>query len=56
MTLLNSLRSAGIGAEDDSLPAALLRSGIDGGRRGETLSLDEFAALSRALQAGKTLA
>jgi len=55
-TLINSLRSAGIGTEDDSLPAALSRSGIDGGRRGETLSLDEFAALSRELQAGKTLA
>ena len=55
-TLLNSLRSAGIGAEDDYLPAALSRSGIDGGRRGETLSLDEFAALSRELQSGKTLA
>ena len=55
-TLLNSLRSAGFGGEDDSLPAALSRSGIDGGRRGETLDLDEFAALSRELLAGKTLA
>jgi 16S rRNA (adenine1518-N6/adenine1519-N6)-dimethyltransferase len=55
-TLLNTLRSAGFGAEDDSLQQALSRSGIDGGRRGETLSLDEFAALSRELLAGKTLA
>jgi len=55
-TLLNSLRSAGIGAEDDSLPVAFSKTGIDGGRRGETLSLEEFAALSRELQAGKTLA
>lgn len=55
-TLLNSLRSAGFGDEDGSLPEALSRSGIDGGRRGETLSLDEFAALSRELLAGKTLA
>ena len=55
-TLLNSLRSAGIGTDDDSLPVAFSRTGIDGGRRGETLSLDEFAALSRELQAGKTLA
>ena len=55
-TLLNSLRSAGIGAEDDSLPAALTRAGIDGARRGETLSLDEFAFLSRELQVGKNLA
>ena len=55
-TLLNALRSAGIGAEDDSLSGALSRSGIDGARRGETLSLDDFAALSRELQTGKTLA
>jgi 16S rRNA (adenine1518-N6/adenine1519-N6)-dimethyltransferase len=55
-TLLNSLRSAGFGADDASLGDALSRSGVDGGRRGETLSLDEFAALSRELQAGKTLA
>jgi 16S rRNA (adenine1518-N6/adenine1519-N6)-dimethyltransferase len=55
-TLLNSLRSAGIGDEDDSLPVAFSRCGIDGGRRGETLSLDEFAALSRELQDGKNLA
>jgi len=55
-TLLNSLRSAGFDADDGSLADALLRSGIDGSRRGETLSLDEFAALSRELLAGKTLA
>ena len=55
-TLLNSLRSAGFGEDNESLPEALSRSGIDGGRRGETLSLDEFAALSRELLAGKTLA
>jgi 16S rRNA (adenine1518-N6/adenine1519-N6)-dimethyltransferase len=55
-TLLNTLRSAGIGSEDGSLQAALSRCGIDGGRRGETLSLEEFAALSRELLAGKTLA
>ena len=53
-TLLNSLRSAGFDAEDATLSEALARSGIDGGRRGETLSLDEFAALSRELLAGKT--
>jgi 16S rRNA (adenine1518-N6/adenine1519-N6)-dimethyltransferase len=55
-TLLNSLRSAGFGEEGDALSQALSRSGIDGGRRGETLTLDEFAALSRELLAGKTLA
>lgn len=55
-TLLNTLRSAGIGSEDGLLQAALSRCGIDGGRRGETLTLEEFAALSRELLAGKTLA
>jgi len=55
-TLLNSLRSAGFDADDGSLTEALSRSGIDGGRRGETLALDEFAILSRELLAGKTLA
>ncbi|HBA86528.1 MAG TPA: 16S rRNA (adenine(1518)-N(6)/adenine(1519)-N(6))-dimethyltransferase [Geobacter sp.] len=55
-TLLNTLRSAGFDDGDGSLCAALARSGIDGGRRGETLSLEEFAKLSRELSAGKTLA
>jgi 16S rRNA (adenine1518-N6/adenine1519-N6)-dimethyltransferase len=56
-TLLNSLRSAGLDAGDyGSLTAALAESGIDGGRRGETLSLEEFATLTGALLAGKTLA
>lgn len=55
-TLLNSLRSAGFDDSDGALAEAFSRSGIDGGRRGETLSLEEFAALSRELLAGKTLA
>jgi 16S rRNA (adenine1518-N6/adenine1519-N6)-dimethyltransferase len=55
-TLLNSLRSSGFDDADGSLSAALSRSGIDGGRRGETLSLEEFASLTRELLAGKTLA
>jgi 16S rRNA (adenine1518-N6/adenine1519-N6)-dimethyltransferase len=55
-TLFNSLRSAGFAEEEGVLQDALARSGIDGGRRGETLSLDEFAALSREMLAGKTLA
>jgi len=55
-TLMNTLRAAGFGAEEGVLQGALSRSGIDGGRRGETLSLEEFAALSRELLAGKTLA
>ncbi|WP_414652438.1 16S rRNA (adenine(1518)-N(6)/adenine(1519)-N(6))-dimethyltransferase RsmA [Geomonas sp.] len=52
-TLLNSLRSAGLDEGDGFLQEALTRSGIDGGRRGETLSLEEFAALSRELQVEK---
>jgi 16S rRNA (adenine1518-N6/adenine1519-N6)-dimethyltransferase len=55
-TLLNSLRSAGLDGECDSLLDVLTRCGIDGGRRGETLTLDEFALLSRELLAGKNLA
>jgi 16S rRNA (adenine1518-N6/adenine1519-N6)-dimethyltransferase len=48
-TLLNALRAAGFGDEGERLPEALAECGIDGVRRGETLSLDEFAALSRVL-------
>ncbi|MBJ6800227.1 16S rRNA (adenine(1518)-N(6)/adenine(1519)-N(6))-dimethyltransferase RsmA [Geomonas sp. Red259] len=55
-TLLNSLRSSGFDDGDGSLSAALSRCGIDGLRRGETLALEEFAALSRDLCSGKTLA
>jgi len=55
-TLLNSLRSAGFDDSDGSLSAALSRCNIDGLRRGETLSLEEFAALSRDLYPGKSLA
>jgi 16S rRNA (adenine1518-N6/adenine1519-N6)-dimethyltransferase len=36
----------------DAVDAALAATGIDGGRRGETLGIDEFAALGRALPAG----
>jgi 16S rRNA (adenine1518-N6/adenine1519-N6)-dimethyltransferase len=55
-TLSNALRSAAVAESDEELKGALSRSGIDGGRRGETLSLDEFALLSRELLAGKSLA
>jgi 16S rRNA (adenine1518-N6/adenine1519-N6)-dimethyltransferase len=50
-TLWNCLRGAALAEGDDILAAALERCGIDPGRRGETLSLDEFAALSRILHA-----
>jgi len=45
-TLLNCLKAAGF-CQDESL---LVKAGIDPLRRGETLSLDEFARLSRTLQ------
>lgn len=47
-TLANALRGAGF--DKEAVAAALAQAGIDGGRRGETLSLEEFAALSRALE------
>ena len=53
-TLWNCLRASGIAAGDEALLSALQEAGIDGARRGETLSLDEFATLARALAAGAT--
>jgi len=45
-TLINCLKAAEFTTVDD-LRAILAECGIDGQRRGETLSLEEFAALSR---------
>ena len=45
-TLSNCLKAAAV-AEPGTLEASLEACGIDGKRRGETLSLDEFARLSR---------
>ncbi|MBZ0231533.1 MAG: 16S rRNA (adenine(1518)-N(6)/adenine(1519)-N(6))-dimethyltransferase RsmA [Deltaproteobacteria bacterium] len=45
-TLRNALRAI---YADAAVAAALAATGIDGGRRGETLSLVEFAALARAI-------
>jgi 16S rRNA (adenine1518-N6/adenine1519-N6)-dimethyltransferase len=50
-TLWNCLKSLKLGAEDRELARSLLACGIDGVRRGETLSLEEFALLSKALPA-----
>ena len=50
-TLWNCLRSAGLGVGEEGLAEVLSRCGIDPGRRGETLDLAEFAALTRALAA-----
>lgn len=54
-TLWNCLKSAGFAVDDDDLKSALAESAIDGLRRGETLSLDEFATLARRFaQTGST--
>ncbi|MNX83502.1 Ribosomal RNA small subunit methyltransferase A [compost metagenome] len=46
-TLSNALKGAGF--DKEALEAAFTTTGIDPTRRGETLSLEEFAALARAL-------
>ncbi|MNY72429.1 Ribosomal RNA small subunit methyltransferase A [compost metagenome] len=46
-TLSNALKGAGF--EQAALDAAFAATGIDPTRRGETLSLEELAALARAL-------
>jgi 16S rRNA (adenine1518-N6/adenine1519-N6)-dimethyltransferase len=46
-TLLNALSSSeDLGWDREQAESALQRAGIDSGRRGETLTLDEFAAIS----------
>ena len=45
-TLANALQGGGFAK--DAVQSILGDTGIDGGRRGETLSMDEFAALSRS--------
>ncbi|SNB45887.1 16S rRNA (adenine(1518)-N(6)/adenine(1519)-N(6))-dimethyltransferase RsmA [Geobacter sp. DSM 9736] len=47
-TLWNCLKGSGL-SSDPVLQNGLVNCGIDGGRRGETLSLEEFAALSREI-------
>ena len=46
-TLRNALRAQ---FEDPAIDAALATTGIDGGRRGETLDIAEFAALANVLE------
>lgn len=48
-TLWNCLKGANLGLSGEQLSEALAHCAIEPGRRGETLSLDEFAALSRAM-------
>lgn len=53
-TLRNSLtRSGALGASKDAVLEALAGTGIDPGRRPETLCIDEFAVLARALYAAR---
>ena len=47
-TVLNALAGADIGLDRKSAESLLLRAGIDPSRRGETLSLEEFARLANA--------
>ena len=53
-TLWNCLRGAGLAPSDEVLIEVLRSCAIDGARRGETLSLEEFAALARVLSAEGT--
>jgi len=48
-TLLNSLKSSLLPVTGDQISAALSALGIDGVRRAETLSVQEFADLSNFL-------
>lgn len=48
-TILNNLRLAGLpGCSEEEIEALLKQTGIEGGRRGETLSPEEFGRLSNA--------
>jgi len=47
-TLANALRGGGLGSAQ-LIASALDRAAVDGGRRAETLSLEEFARLARLL-------
>ena len=48
-TLLNALSSGIMKVSKDDLKVAFEKSGIDGGRRGETLTIDEFALLANTI-------
>jgi 16S rRNA (adenine1518-N6/adenine1519-N6)-dimethyltransferase len=49
-TLWNCLKSAEVFPDDRDLQDAFEKAGIDGGRRGETLSLEEFARLTLSIK------
>lgn len=48
-TLLNALANARIGQSKDELLSVFKATGLDPGRRGETLSMEEFGSLTNAL-------
>ncbi|MBP7073433.1 MAG: 16S rRNA (adenine(1518)-N(6)/adenine(1519)-N(6))-dimethyltransferase, partial [Clostridia bacterium] len=48
-TLLNALSAGNLGKTKDELKDILSRNGIDEKRRGETLSLEEFARIANDL-------
>jgi 16S rRNA (adenine1518-N6/adenine1519-N6)-dimethyltransferase len=48
-TLLNSLAGSGLGIDREACLRALKNAGIDPGRRGETLSMAEFASLTDSI-------
>ncbi|HCJ11023.1 MAG TPA: ribosomal RNA small subunit methyltransferase A [Clostridiales bacterium] len=48
-TLVNAL-AGGLGLDRGAVEQAVRQAGIDGGRRGETLSMEEFQALERAFR------
>lgn len=48
-TLLNALAGGSLGKDKSELEQVLQQVGIDSNRRGETLSLEEFAAIAEAL-------
>jgi 16S rRNA (adenine1518-N6/adenine1519-N6)-dimethyltransferase len=53
-TLWNCLKGGDYAPTDERLKELLAACGIDPSRRGETLSLQEFAALSNSIATGKT--
>lgn len=53
-TLLNALTSSSLGLSKEEWQRLLAEVGIDPGRRGETLSLEEFARIARRLQSNST--
>ena len=48
-TLFNALTSGNLGKTREELRMVLIKSGINEKRRGETLSLDEFAIIANEL-------